>query len=122
MLSSSLRSPSFPPLEEPLEALLSLPWLEAREAALEALLFFAALLHALALRFWQERGRFAPLLRSFASSLLALADRLPEPLSSSSPRSLLIASLIEKGEAPAPLKKASRSALLKKASRLGLLR
>ena len=122
MLSSSLRSPSFPPLEEPLEALLSLPWLEAKEAALEALLFFAALLHALALRFWQERGRFAPFLRSLASSLLALADRLPESLSSASPRSLLIASLIEKGEAPASLKKASRSALLKKASRLGLLR
>lgn len=121
MLSSSLRAPSFPPIEEPLEALASLPWEELASSALSALLFFFALCHALAARLWQERGRFAPFLRSFASSLLSVADRLPEPLSSSSPRSLLIEALLAHGENSPALAKASRSRLLAKASRLGLL-
>jgi len=121
MLSSSLRAPSFPPIEEPLEALLSLPWEELASSALSSLLFALALCHALAARLWRERGRLAPLLRSFSSSLRSVADRLPEPLSSSSPRSLLIEALLAHGESSSALAKASRSRLLAKASRLGLL-
>jgi len=123
MLSSPLRqsSPSFPPLSDLIEALSSLPWEAIASQALEALLFSLALCHALAARLWQARGRLAPLLRSVASSLESLAASLPEPLSSSSPRALLIEALIERGESPSSLAKASRSALLRRASRLGLL-
>lgn len=124
MLSSSLRgsaSPSFPPLSDLIEALSSLPWEAMASQALEALLFSLALCHALAARLWQARGRLAPLLRSAASSLERLASALPEPLSSASPRALLIEALIEAGEKAPALAKASRSALLRRASRLGLL-
>lgn len=125
VLSSSLRfseAPSFPPLSEPLSFLRSLPWQKIGEELLSFLLFSFALAQALASRLWQKRGSLAPLLRSLASALEALASSLPEPLSSSAPRALLIEALTEKGEAPALLKKASRSALLKKAQKLGLLR
>ena len=124
MLSSSLRgsaSPSFPPLSDLIEALSSLPWEAIASQALEALLFSLALCHALAARLWQARGRLAPLLRSVASWLERLASALPEPLSSASPRALLIEALIEAGEKAPALAKASRSALLRRASRLGLL-
>jgi len=121
MLAPSLRSPSFPPLEEPLAALSSLPWERIASEALEALLFSLALCHALASRLWQERGRLAPLLRSVAALLERLAASLPEPLSEASPRALLIEALSQAGESPYSLAKASRSALLKRASRLGLL-
>ena len=121
MLAPSLRSPSFPPLEEPLAALAALPWERFASAALEALLFSVALCHALALRLWQERGRLAPLLRSVAALLERLATSLPEPLSEASPRALLIEALSQAGESSSSLAKASRSALLKRAARLGLL-
>ena len=121
MLAPSLRSPSFPPLSDLIEALSSLPWEAIASRALEALLFSLALCHALAARLWQQRGRLAPLLRSVASWLERLASALPEPVSSSSPRALLIEALIEAGEKAPALAKASRSALLKRASRLGLL-
>lgn len=121
MLAPSLRSPSFPPLEEPLAALAALPWERFASAALEALLFSVALCHALALRLWQERGRLAPLLRSAAALLERLAASLPEPLSEASPRALLIEALSQAGESSSSLAKASRSALLKRAARLGLL-
>lgn len=121
MLAPSLRSPSFPPLEEPLAALAALPWERFASAALEALLFSVALCHALALRLWQERGRLAPLLRSVAALLERLAASLPEPLSEASPRALLIEALSQAGESSSSLAKASRSALLKRAARLGLL-
>ena len=121
MLAPSLRSPSFPPLSDLIEALSSLPWEAIASRALEALLFSMALCHALASRLWQERGRLAPLLRSVASWLERLAASLPGPLSSASPRVLLIEALTQAGESSSSLAKASRSALLKRASRLGLL-
>lgn len=123
MLSSSLRqdSPSFPPLFDLIEALSSLPWEAIAFRALSALLFSLALCHALASRLWQARGRLAPLLRSVASWLESFAASLPEPLSSSSPRALLIEALIDAGEKAPALAKASRSVLLRRASRLGLL-
>ena len=104
-----------------MEALSSLPWEAIGSRALSALLFSLALCHALASRLWQQRGRVAPLLRSLASALERIASSLPEPLSSSSPRILLIEALTEAGESSSSLLKASRSALLKRASRLGLL-
>jgi hypothetical protein len=118
---SPLRSPSFPPLSDTLEALASLPWRQIGEAALSGLLFSLALCHALASRLWQERGRLAPFLRSLASLLERFASSLPEPLSEASPRALLIEALSQAGESSSSLAKASRSALLKRASRLGLL-
>ena len=121
MLSSSLRSPSFPPLSDAVEALSSLPWEAIGSRALSALLFSLALCHALASRLWQQRGRVAPLLRSLASALDGLASSLPEPLSSSSPRAQLIYALIDAGEPASSLVKASRPALVKRASRLGIL-
>ena len=121
MLASSLRSPSFPPLEEPLEALAALPWERIASAALEALLFSVVLCHAVAARLWQERGRLAPFLRSVAALLERFAASLPEPLSEASPRALLIEALAQAGESSSSLAKASRSALLRRASRLGLL-
>lgn len=121
MLAPSLRSPSFPPLSDALDRLASLPWEEIGSALFSALLFSLALCQALALRLWRERGRLAPLLRSLASALDRLASSLPEPLSSSSPRSALISALIESGAEASSVAKASRSALLKRASRLGLL-
>ena len=121
MLSSSLRSPSFPPLSDTAEALSSLPWEAIGSRALSALLFSLALCHALASRLWQQRGRVAPLLRSLASALDGLASSLPEPLSSSSPRAQLIYALIDAGEPASSLMKASRPALVKRASRLGIL-
>ena len=101
MLSASLRSPSFPPLSEPLSALRSLPWEEIREASFSASLFALALLHALAARLWARRFALASFLRSFlrsfASLLLRSADLLPAPLAPSlspaSPRSVLISAL-----------------------------
>jgi hypothetical protein len=121
MLAPSLRAPSFPPLSDALEALASLPWERIASAALEALLFSVALCHALAARLWRERGRLSPFLRALASWLERLASALPEPLSSASPRALLIEALIEAGESSSSVAKASRSALLRRASRLGLL-
>lgn len=100
MLSASLRSPSFPPLSEPLAALRSLPWEEIREVSLSASLFALALCHALAARLWARRSALAPLLRSFASLLLRFADRLPSPLSASSPRSELISALASSSGLP----------------------
>ena len=120
VLSSSLRSPSFPPLSDAVEALSSLPWEAIGSRALSALLFSLALCHALASRLWQQRGHVAPFLRSLASALDGLASSLPEPLSSSSPRAQLIYALIDAGESASSLMKASRSALVKRASRLGL--
>ena len=120
VLSSSLRSPSFPPLSDTAEALSSLPWEAIGSRALSALLFSLALCHALASRLWQQRGHVAPLLRSLASALDGLASSLPEPLSSSSPRAQLIYALIDAGEPASSLMKASRPALVKRASRLGL--
>jgi len=121
MLAPAPRFPSFPPLSDAAERIASLPWEAIASASLEALLFSLALCHALASRLWQQRGRLAPLLRSLASALERLASSLPEPLSSSSPRALLIEALTEAGEASSSLAKASRSALVKRASRLGLL-
>lgn len=119
---SRSEAPSFPPVSELLASLRALPWESLKERALSSFLFALALTHALSSRLWQERRSLAPFLRSFASFLLSLADRLPEPLSSSSPRALLIEALMEKGESLPSLKKASRASLLRLAHKRGLLR
>lgn len=98
MLSASLRSPSFPPLSEPLSALRSLPWEEIREASFSASLFALALLHALAARLWAQRFALASFLRSLAS-LLPSPSFAPS-LSPSSPRSDLISALASSSGLP----------------------
>lgn len=119
--SSFFASPSFPPADSLLSFLRSVSWEDLAHRFGEALLFSFALAHTLSLRLWQNRGRLSPLLRSLASWLSALASALPEPLSASAPRSLLVSALLSHGEPEASLKKASRASLLRLCQKRGLL-
>lgn len=114
-------TPSFPPADALISAVSRIDWHRLGERCLMAVLFVAALAHAIALRLWQNRGRLAPMLRRIARFLETMANGLPEPLSSDSPRPALIAALIAAGEDAAAISKANRAALAKRASRLGLL-
>jgi hypothetical protein len=122
MLSPSLyQRPAFPPVNDALALLRRIDWPAVADRCLAALLLVAAVVHALTARLWAERGRLAPMIRSLAVALAALADRLPEPLSAASPRPALIAALTAAGQDPAALAKAGRPALLARARRLSLI-
>jgi len=115
------QEPAFPPISDALRYVGRINWPSLAARCLAALLLVAAVVHALTARLWAERGRLAPMIRSLAVALAALADRLPEPLSAASPRPALIAALTAAGQDPAALAKTGRPALLARARRLSLI-
>jgi hypothetical protein len=121
MTASLYQQPAFPPISDALRYVGRINWPALADRCLAALLLVAAVAHALAIRLWAERGRLAPMNRCLATTLAALADRLPEPLSAASPRPALIAALTAAGQDPAALAKAGRPALLARARRLSLI-
>lgn len=118
---ATIRRPSFPPIDDAATLISRIDWQALAQRCLTAALVVAAVLHAVAVRLWAERGRLAPMLRRLAEALTALAARLPEPLTAASPRSALVAALTNAGQDPATLTKANRSALVARARRLALI-
>lgn len=112
---------TFPPVDDALTALQRIDWAALGDRCLSALMMTAAVIHALTVRLWAARGRLAPAARYLSAALAALADRLPEPLNSASPRAALIDALISADQPAAPLAKASRAALVARARRLALI-
>lgn len=104
-----------------MEALSLIQWKDFFQRCAEFSLLIVAIFHALIVRLWANRGRLAPTLRKMAKILNSLASSLPEPLSAESPRSALIAALIDAGQSPATLSKANQTTLISKARRLSLI-
>ena len=119
---SASPSPSFPPIDDIAALARRIDWAAAADRAITGLMIVAAVVQILTARLWAERGRLAPLLRRFAAALIALTDRLPEPLTADAPRAALLAALIAAGHDSPALAKANRLALVARARRAGLIR
>lgn len=120
MQTSFNRSASFPPVDALISAAQSADWSAIMRRTIAAVMIAAAVCQALVSRAWQHRGRMAPMLRKLAAALAALADRLPEPLSASSPRPALIAALVANGQQRNTVAKLNSAALARKAAAAGL--
>lgn len=118
---SAYQRPAFPPIDDALASIQRIDWPAVADRITSALLLVAAVAHALTARLWAARGRLAPVLRRMADALASVAARLPEPLSTASPRAALIAALTATGQPAAALAKTSRPALLARARRAGLI-
>lgn len=113
-------SPSFPPADALISAIARADWGAIMRRTITAAMIAAAICQTMATRAWQHRGRLAPILRKAAALLIAAADRLPEPLSASSPRGALIAAMVANGANRATLSKMGTPALVRKAAAAGL--
>lgn len=116
----SVVAPSFPPVDAAVAALMAVNWRAVGRRVFAAVLTAAAIAHALSMRAWHHRGRLAPMLRKMAIVCASLADRLPEPLSASSPRHLLIAALVANGADQRAVSRKNTAALITAARSAGL--
>lgn len=113
-------SPSFPPVDALISAIQGADWAAIMRRAITAAMIAAAICQTLTVRLWHHRGHLAPMLRKAAALLAAAADRLPEPLSASSPRAVLIAAMIANGAPQRSVSRLATPALVRRCQAAGL--